>query len=61
MTSSGTFGVHFVMRNSKKSNGKSPVCARITVNGTRSVLALKKYLSLAGIPAKEKPGQKRVL
>ncbi|SEP49443.1 phage integrase SAM-like domain and Arm DNA-binding domain-containing protein [Niastella yeongjuensis] len=45
MTSSGTFGVHFVMRNNKQLNGKSPVYARITVNGTRCELALKEYLS----------------
>jgi site-specific recombinase XerD len=45
MTSSGTFGIHFVMRNNKQLNGKSPVYARITVNGTRCELALKEYLS----------------
>ena len=45
MTSSGTFGVHFIIRNNKQLNGKSPVYARITVNGTRCELALKEYLS----------------
>lgn len=44
MTSSGTFGVLFVMRNNKQLNGKSPAYARITVNGTRCELTLKAYL-----------------
>jgi hypothetical protein len=44
MTSSGIFGVHFVIRNNKQLNGKSPVYARITINGTRCELALKEYL-----------------
>lgn len=45
MTSSGTFGVHFVLRSNRQQNGKSAVYARITVNGTRCELALKEYLS----------------
>lgn len=47
MTSSGTFGVHFVLRSNRKQNGKSAVYARITINGTRCELALKEYLSPA--------------
>jgi len=44
MTSSGTFGVHFVLRSNRQQNGKSAVYARITINGTRCELALKEYL-----------------
>ncbi|WP_207513750.1 Arm DNA-binding domain-containing protein [Longitalea luteola] len=47
MTSSGTFGVHFVLRSNRQQDGKSAVYARITVNGTRCELALKEYLSPA--------------
>ncbi|THU32539.1 site-specific integrase [Niastella caeni] len=47
MTSSGTFGVHFVLRSNRQQDGKSAVYARITVNGSRCELALKEYLSPA--------------
>ena len=46
MNNENTFGVHYVLRNSKKDRrGLSPVYARIIVNGTRCELALKHYLS----------------
>ena len=45
MTSSSTFGVHFVLRSNKSQKGKLPVYARVTVNGTRCELALKQYLN----------------
>lgn len=47
MISSGTFGVHFVLRSNKPQQGKLPVYANITVNGTRCELVLKEYLSPA--------------
>src|SRR6266700_3786159 len=44
MTNSNTFGVHFVLRTNREQNGKYPVYARITVNGTRCEFSLKQSL-----------------
>lgn len=45
MKSKNTFGVHFVLRTNKNGeNGKFPVYARITVNGTRCEFSLKQFL-----------------
>src|SRR5689334_1063384 len=44
MTNSNTFGVHFVLRTNREQNGKHPVFARITVNGTRCEFSLKQFL-----------------
>lgn len=46
MSNPNTFGVHYVLRRSKRDRkGLCPVYARITVNGTRCELAMKQYLS----------------
>ncbi len=42
---SNTFGIHFILRNERERNGKSPIYARIVVNKTRSEIALKQYVS----------------
>ncbi|HEY4286272.1 MAG TPA: site-specific integrase [Puia sp.] len=42
MKSNNTFGVHFVLRSQKaEADGKIPVYARITVNGTRCEVSMK--------------------
>lgn len=44
MKSTNTFGVHFIIRHSRKQNGLSPVYARIVINKTRCELSLKYYV-----------------
>jgi len=44
MKNTNTFGVHFIIRQSRKQNGLSPVYARIVINKTRCELSLKCYV-----------------
>ena len=44
MKSTNTFGMHFIIRQSRKQNGLSPVYARIVINKTRCELSLKYYV-----------------
>ncbi len=41
MKNANTFGVHFSLRLNRPVNGRFPIYVRITVNGSRCVLALK--------------------
>ncbi len=44
MRNENTFGVQFLLRINKESKGRFPVYARITINGSRTELAIKHYL-----------------
>ncbi|WP_142785243.1 phage integrase SAM-like domain-containing protein [Changchengzhania lutea] len=46
MRTSKTFSIHFWLNTSKKKNGIAPVYARITVNGKRAEISLKRYQSV---------------
>ena len=47
MKSNNTFGVHFVLRAGRTGgNDKSPVYARITVNGTICEFSMKQSISM---------------
>ena len=46
MKSAQTFGVHYVVRLNKESNGKYPIYARIVVNKSRVEMSTKQYISL---------------
>ena len=41
MRTANTFGIQFIIRNDKLKNGKSPIYARITINGEITHFALK--------------------
>lgn len=45
MENSNSFGVHFFIRRNKGKDGKYPVYAKISVNGDKSELSLKIYVS----------------
>lgn len=47
MKTSQSFGVHFTVRADKVKDGKAPIYARITVNGQRISMALKKTVELS--------------
>src|SRR5690606_17546468 len=47
MRAGNTFGVHFTLRMNKQKNGKAPIYVRITVNGTRIELSLKKKVKIS--------------
>lgn len=47
MQTSKTFSIHFWLNAAKKKNGIAPVYARVTVNGKRAEISLKRYLSVA--------------
>ncbi len=43
MQTSKTFSIHFWLNTAKKKNGIAPVYARVTVNGKRAEISLKRY------------------
>lgn len=47
MRTGNTFGVHFILRMNKQKNGKAPIYVRITVNGSRIELSLKKKVKIS--------------
>jgi len=47
MNSKSTFGIHFVLKNSKVIDGTAPIYARITVNRTRVEVSLKKRIPVS--------------
>ena len=47
MKTTQSFGVHFTVRADKVKDGKAPIYARITVNGQRISMALKKTVELS--------------
>jgi hypothetical protein len=44
MRTANTFGIQFIIRNDKLKNGKSPIYARITINGEITHFALKQWI-----------------
>tara|TARA_R110002049_G_scaffold263116_1_gene439283 strand:- start:63692 stop:64954 length:1263 start_codon:yes stop_codon:yes gene_type:complete len=46
MKTSNTFSIHFWLNTAKKKNGIAPVYVRITVNGKRAEISLKRYQSV---------------
>ncbi len=44
MKNTNTFGVHFMLRKNKETNGKCPIYVRICVNKNRVEMAIKKWL-----------------
>jgi len=46
MQTSKTFSIHFWLNMAKKKNGIAPIYARITVNGKRAEISLKRYQSV---------------
>lgn len=46
MRTANTFGVHFILRMNKEKNGSAPVYVRITVNGARVEMSLKKKVNV---------------
>ncbi len=47
MKTTNTFGVHFILRQSKEVNGKAPIYVRVTVNKSRVEMSIRKYLAFA--------------
>jgi len=44
MKGKNSFGVHFILRQARSRNGKSPIYARISVNGSRSEITVKAFV-----------------
>lgn len=58
MQTSNTFSIHFWLNTAKKKNGIAPVYVRITVNGKRAEISLKRYQSVTSwTPELKKPDQ----
>ena len=47
MSTANTFGVHFILRMNKEKNGIAPIYVRITVNGGRIEMSLKKKIKVS--------------
>jgi len=45
MKRKNTFGVHFILRHERSRDGKSPVYARISVNGARAEITVKAFVA----------------
>ncbi len=59
MQTSKTFSIHFWLNTAKKKNGVAPVYARITVNGKRAEISLKRYQSVTSWDSKTKRARPR--
>ena len=59
MKTSKTFSIHFWLNTAKKKNGIAPVYARVTVNGKRSEISLKRYQSVTSWDFKTKRARPR--
>src|SRR6478735_4293531 len=46
MKGKNTFGVHFTIRQNRGQNGKSPIYARIVINGTRAEISIKAFVAI---------------
>jgi len=44
MKGKNSFGVHFILRQARSRNGKAPIYARISVNGSRSEITVKAFV-----------------
>ena len=47
MRTTESFGIHFILRINKAKNGTAPVYARISVNGQRIEMSLKKSVKIS--------------
>lgn len=47
MSTANTFGVHFILRMNKEKNGIAPIYVRISVNGARIEMSLKKKIKVS--------------
>lgn len=47
MSTANTFGVHFILRMNKEKNGIAPIYVRISVNGGRIEMSLKKKIKVS--------------
>ena len=59
MQTSKTFSIHFWLNTTKKKNGIAPVYARVTVNGKRAEISLKRYQSVTSWDPKTKRARPR--
>ena len=59
MQTSKTFSIHFWLNTSKKKNNITPVYARVTVNGKRAEISLKRYQSVTSWDPKAKRARPR--
>lgn len=59
MQTSKTFSIHFWLNMAKKKNGIAPIYARITVNGKRAEISLKRYQSVTSWDPKTKRAKPR--
>ena len=59
MQTSKTFSIHFWLSTAKKKNDIAPVYARVTVNGKRAEISLKRYLSVTSWDPKTKRAKPR--
>ncbi len=59
MQTSKTFSIHFWLNTAKKKNGVAPIYARITVNGKRAEISLKRYQSVTSWDSKKKRARPR--
>ena len=59
MKTSKTFSIHFWLNKAKKKNGIAPVYARVTVNGKRAEISLKRYQSVTSWDSKTKRAKPR--
>lgn len=60
MQTSKTFSIHFWLNLAKKKGNSAPIYARITVNGKRSEISLKRDISVTHWDAKSKRAKPRV-
>ena len=47
MSTANTFDVHFILRINKEKNGIAPIYVRISVNGARIEMSLKKKIKIS--------------
>jgi site-specific recombinase XerD len=59
MQTSKTFSIHFWLNTAKKKNGIAPIYARITVNGKRAEISLKRYQPVTSWDPKTKRAKPR--
>ncbi|WP_142785689.1 site-specific integrase [Changchengzhania lutea] len=59
MQTSKTFSIHFWLNTAKRKNGIAPVYARVTVNGKRAEISLKRYQSVTSWDPKTKRAKPR--
>ena len=58
MRTNNTFGVQFISRTNKAKNGLLPIYARISVDGRRVEISLKRFMPTIGTMQKDQPRAK---